>query len=232
MGSKTDISADNRDTQLCTRASERGSARLLVLIALLLCAALFYVMVQISGEGPGPGNMNRTLTSISKVTQFPATVRFGVTKMINAGIAPEKLDFTAEGISGEDGTGVFIDGEGGITLQGPPPGVGSAWVFTAENTLPAIGVGGKADIIAVLPGLSPELCAAINANIIGQNFIPPLTARIKHEKTYDGSGFPENPNQPGNARGDLNGQRFMCVSQDPAEGGEPEFIYYHAIYEN
>lgn len=189
-------------------------------------------MVIFTQEGAGPGSIDRTFFNAARVTQFPTTVRYGVTKMVNGGIAPDKLDFSASGRSDTEGSGVFVDSEGGITLQGAPPGIGSGWVFTAENSMPGIGGGGRADIIAVLPGLSAELCAAINKNLIGQNFIPPLTTRIKHETTFDGGGFPETPHQPGNARGDLNGQRFMCVSQDALEGTDPEFVYFHVIYEN
>jgi len=232
VGSHYDIIVQNDLSATRERAGERGSARLLVLIALLLCAALFYAVMQTTSEGQGTGPVDRTLFNASRVTQFPTAVRFGVTKMINAGITPDKLDFTADGVSETQGSGVFVETEGGITLQGPPPGTGTKWVFTAENELPGIGTGGRADILAVMPGLSAELCAAINANLVGANFIPPLTTRIKHETTYDGSGFPEQPNLPGSARGDLNAQRFMCVSQPPLEGVEPEFIYYHTLVEN
>lgn len=153
--------------------NESGNALFLILIAVALFAALSYAVTQ-SGRGGGTIDKEQGLISASQITQFPAAVRTGVTRMVITGTQVTALRFDTSSPAGSDE--VFASEGGGVILQDPPANIGSAtaWGFkdASDATLgyyvrgvgTDVSVSGR-EIIAYLDGVSVGVCQQINKGL-------------------------------------------------------------------
>lgn len=171
-----------------TRYTESGNVLFLILIAVALFAALSYAVTQSSRSGAGNSNQERSLISSSQVTQYPASVRTSLVRMIIDGTEAADLYFnqpsdfdcpaTSTNICATDADerdetrAVFHPSGGGGAYQLPQPeimddGAQGQWVFSADWEIDDIGTSladdaAGNDIIAFLPGIKNNVCKRIN----------------------------------------------------------------------
>ncbi len=100
------------------RKDESGNALFLILIAVALFAALSYAVTQ-SGRGSGSIGRETGMIDSSRMTQYPASLRTAVTRLILTGTAITALTFDPADVSGD---GVFSSIGGGVVFQAPPAG--------------------------------------------------------------------------------------------------------------
>jgi len=168
-----------------TRASESGNVLFLILIAVALFAALSYAVTQSTRTGGGSGDNETALISSAQLTQYPASIRTAVVRMIIGGVDNQNLEFIAPA-NFADCTGasatppryefcVFHPEGGGATYTTAPAnlmadGQVGSWYFNANFEIEEIGTsvdGNDAgnEIIAFLPSITQTLCFRINEEL-------------------------------------------------------------------
>ncbi len=170
------------------RYKERGNVLFLILIAVALFAALSYAVTQSTRSGGGSGDNETALINSAQLTQYPATVRTAVMRMIIRGTNMTDLEFVAPANFDADCTNTAAGGgvinydwcvfhpEGGGETWAEAPnvlmaaGAPGTWIYNYNNrvqnlgTTPAAGAGGN-DLIAFLPGITDTLCTRINEEL-------------------------------------------------------------------
>ena len=236
------------------RVSESGNVLFLILIAVALFAALSYAVTQSTRTGGGSGDNETALISSAQLTQYPATIRTSVVRMIISGADITSLEFNAPDQFSNllsNAVGVFHPSGGGATYSQSPgdmmaTGNPGTWVFNAENEILYLGTTNEAalgtpldttvDVIAFLPGITQTLCSRINDEL-GIAGIPVET----------GIDVVENLD---NSDGTLSGRTDFCeggcgatIGQDvPALDAQPfgcfeltassgNYVYYHVLVE-
>lgn len=235
------------------RTSESGNVLFLILIAVALFAALSYAVTS-STRGGGDANSETSLISSAQLTQYPATIRTSVVRMIIGGADVSQLEFNAPADFDDCTAGndlcVFHPSGGGATFADAPGefmdnGNPGTWVFNAENQIDLLGTStgdenptaNTADVIAFLPGITQTLCNKVNEEL-GLPSTPPTESAIDIAQQMintDGStpaGICNGGCQASGTIGtgasageDLEGQPFGCFNQ----GGT--FVYYHVLVE-
>jgi hypothetical protein len=174
------------------RASERGNVLFLILIAVALFAALSYAVTQSTRSGGGDASKETNLVNAAGVTQYPASVKTAITRMIvSNGTDADSLLFNTPSTYGSFTTtypatnGVFHPTGGGATYTDAPANVmqsGSpgTWHFNGENQVTNIGTSGTlsastADVIAFLPGVKKAVCDSIHGKLGISTAYPTLT---------------------------------------------------------
>lgn len=173
------------------RRGERGNVLFLILIAVALFAALSYAVTSSSRSGGGDANSETNLISSAQITQYPATIRTSIIRMVvSNNVQPEDLEFNRPEEFDDIDTvthGVFHPSGGNATYSNAPEdimntGTGNTnaagrWYFNAENEI--VYVGGTtsdgsadgapdrstADIIAFLPDIKESVCSRINEEL-------------------------------------------------------------------
>lgn len=215
------------------RKGERGNALFLILIAVALFAALSYAVTQ-SGRGSGTIDKEQSLIAASQITQFPAAVRTGVTRMIITGTQVTALDFTNDGTA-EDAE-VFHSSGGGVVAQDPPANIGGATAWSYLDATHATdgwyiaGVGTDTvtsgrEVIAALNGVSLSICSSILKGLgLASTPLDEATTIVFATPTTatDGTASSDSTFFAWNA----DPQPFACVQNN---GGN--YVYYHALAE-
>ena len=180
---------DNKKTNR-SRIGEAGNVLFLILIAVALFAALSYAVTQSTRTGGGSGDNETALISSAQLTQYPASIRTAVVRMIIGGTDVGDLEFNTPTDFGNcTGTGtpageqfcVFHPNGGGATYATAPGdmmantggNLAGIWTFNAENQIDLAGtstgnddpLAPTADIIAFLPGITLSLCQRINQEL-------------------------------------------------------------------
>lgn len=238
------------------RVSESGNVLFLILIAVALFAALSYAVTQSTRTGGGSGDNETALISSAQLTQYPATVRTSVVRMIIGGVDVNDLEFNAPadfgactGAPGNEEFCVFHPEGGGATYASAPGDMMAAaggntdgtWVFNAENQIDLAGTStgdddptaATADFIAFLPGITLTLCQRINEEL-GLPATPPTETAIEMtvQKTNgvvvcDGGCAAGSTIGVGGATDNvLDGQPFGCFQQPAGT-----YNYYHVLVE-
>lgn len=170
------------------RKGERGNVLFLILIAVALFAALSYAVTSSSRSGGGDAGGETSLINSAQITQYPASVRTAIIRMIVRGVTTEQLLFDDPGEFGTATTGidtaadeeraVFHPNGGGATYVTAPPevmesGNQGTWFFSSFYEVGNIGTSeiGAAtsalgnDVIAFLPGIKQAICVKLNEEI-------------------------------------------------------------------
>ena len=166
------------------RAAERGNVLFLILIAVALFAALSYAVTQSSRSGGGASDGESNLVNSAQITQYPASVRTAIVRMIIGGTDVGQLNFdppsafsiavTGCDVASVSATCVFHPDGGGATRVTAPPEVmagGSQgdWIFTSDFAIENIGrttaSNNSNDVIAFLPGVGQSLCERLNTEL-------------------------------------------------------------------
>ncbi len=232
--------------------SESGNVLFLILIAVALFAALSYAVTQSTRTGGGSGDNETALISSAQLTQYPASIRTSVVRMIIGGTDVTNLEFNSPSQFGtlvNPANGVFHPSGGGATYANAPgnmmaTGSQGAWVFNGENQIDLLGTtdaGGPitstADIIAFLPGITLTLCQRINTEL-GLAATPVVSGGLDiTTDMIDGAGITAG----GGTIGDpapatdaaLDGQPFGCLQHDADLDGDGtnDYVYYHVLVE-
>lgn len=227
-------------TTQMNKRNESGNALFLILIAVALFAALSYAVTQ-SGRGGGTIDKEQGLISASQITQYPAAIRTGVTRMVITGTQVSALNFDTT-----SGTGVFAADGGGVVEQDPPANIGTAtaWAFKSAPATATgwfiSGVGtdvatGK-DVFAYLNGVTLNICSQILRGL-GLSPTPLVEATaVDFTGTNDGlstqTGGGTNANTAGNNAYSFDAhnadpQAFACVRN----GAAGNYVYFHALVE-
>lgn len=233
------------------RASESGNVLFLILIAVALFAALSYAVTQSSRSGGGDTG-EKTLVSSSQITQYPASVRTSIVRMVIAGVSVEDILFDDPSLFAANFTtpalqaqGVFYPSPpgGGATYQTAPVDVmanGSqgVWIFSAKYQVKNIGsaaAGSGNEIIAFLPGVTKALCAKLDSQLgISMTGGVPPTGDIATPTSADnmitGTTFPTTiTGTIGATATALLGQPFGCFVV--GSGASAVYTYYHVLVE-
>lgn len=162
----------NPGSTLSPRPSEGGNILVYVLLGIVLLGLLTAALRQSSDQGKDL-DQERLNIRATEVQRYGAEIAGGVARMIEAGISETKLKFAhPEGdsdyglISDVPEEQVFSSKGGNIPYRRPPPHVndGTPWQFYGTTDIPQVG-SDKAELIAVLPNVSPEFCTMINRQL-------------------------------------------------------------------
>ncbi len=173
------------------RRGERGNVLFLILIAVALFAALSYAVTSSSRSGGGDANSETNLISSAQITQYPATLRTSIIRMVvSNNVESEDLEFNRP-VDFDDldteSHGVFHPDGGNATYSNAPEDIMNTatgntnaegrWYFNAENEILFVGrstaaAGADAtpddtdsDIIAFLPDIKESICRRINEEL-------------------------------------------------------------------
>lgn len=214
--------------------SERGNALFLILIAVALFAALSYAVTQ-SGRGGGSVDKEQSLILASQVTQFPAAVRTGVTRMIITGTSVGTLDFAGTLTGADTSDDIFDSAGGGVILQAPPANAqtaASAWIYMpatgAADGWYVLTIGTDTEdtgreVIAAMDDATLSICQQINRGL-GLTAAPAVEATAVDMAVAGAAAgaadnawtFTSAPAQP-----------FACVRN----GAAGAYVYYHTLVE-
>lgn len=237
--------------------SESGNVLFLILIAVALFAALSYAVTQSTRTGGGSGDNETALISSAQLTQYPASIRTAVVRMIIGGVDYTNLEFIIPQ-NFADCTGnnfefcVFHPQGGGATYATAPANLMAdaqvgTWTFNDHFEIENIGTAGDGaragnEVIAFLAGITQTLCYRINeelgitndAGIVSTADLSSATAGYQDimDDTYTA---PTDELDIGTASGlpNLVGQPFGCFQDaaDPDGDGTNDFVYYHVLLE-
>lgn len=235
------------------RTEERGNVLFLILIAVALFAALSYAVTQSSRSGGGDTSGETALINSAQLTQYPASIRTSIIRMIVSGTSVDELNFNTPADFAtllSTRVGVFHPEGGGAVYSPAPPdlmasGAQGVWHFNANLELPNIGTAGAGgnDLIAYLPGITYTVCRKLNQEL-GITGVPELDADrsaqyapvAASDMIITGAetsvNFPS-VDQPDISDGGatLDGQPYGCFENDDGTTGDGPYVYYHVLVE-
>jgi len=148
-------------------SNQRGSGLFIILIAVALFGALSYA---ISRGGGGVRNLSQEKNRLIASEMIDTGNRFSeiVSIMKLHGIKEDKISFeyNADYVNAaclSDSCKVFAYDGGGLEWETPPTNSngGEDWAFTGDMAVANVGTA-SADLIAILPNISQEVCHRIN----------------------------------------------------------------------
>ncbi len=238
-----------------SKERESGNVLFLILIAVALFAALSYAVTQSTRTGGGSGDNETSLISSAQLTQYPASIRTAVVRMIIGGTDVDNVafdppaDFAA---LANTANAVFHPSGGGATYSTAPgemmeSSTAGTWHFNAENQIDLLGtssgdndpVASTADVIAFLPSITLTLCSRVNSEL-GLSSIPPVETGIDVTTDMDEAVGICSVCAAGATIGDgagagaLDGQPFGCfqlTGLDANADGDDDYVYYHVLVE-
>lgn len=198
--------------------SESGNVLFLILIAVVLFAALSYVVTQSTRSGVGTTEREKNVLSSAQMTQYPTALRTSLIRMVLSGIPVElvRFDDPTEFATSTSSVNqlVFHPAGGGAVFQEGTSDLSASgndtlqWRYNAHFQVNGIGLtnepGGN-DLIAFLPGISNGICRQINEQL-GINIsscsapeaipVTALAANDINQNMIEGYTFPTSATQP------------------------------------
>lgn len=241
------------------RSSEKGNVLFLILIAVALFAALSYAVTQSSRTGGGATDGEANLVNSAQVTQYPASVRTAIVRMIISGVDVTALNFDPPS-EFDLGTGtdceslpapcVFHPSGGGATAVTAPASVTSTgaqanWIFTSDYAIENIGTAAN-DIIAMFPSIATAVCTRLNTELgiavagdgdgdavaEGATTLPSAIPSPGSIMKTGNLLIGPNAAAPGTLiDGNFSGQPFGCYDQDDGSAGGNTLVYFHVLVE-
>ncbi|MBX2833907.1 MAG: hypothetical protein KTR28_02945 [Micavibrio sp.] len=236
------------------RQNESGNVLFLILIAVALFAALSYAVTQSSRSGGGDTNNETNLVNSASLTQYPASVRTSILRMmVSNGAVDEELQFDYPVDFGDDCTAnsancVFHPDGGGATYAEAPAdvmadGQPGQWFFNRLFEIVNVGTNGSGgnDVIAFLPGITRGICERINEEMgldiasidVTNDFTDASYADNIADADVDGNGVSmediDGEDIGDTDAADLAGQPFGCMIDSSTTPNT--FIYYHVLIE-
>lgn len=210
--------------------TESGNVLFLILIAVALFAALSYAVTQSTRSGSGSTDGERSLLNSATLTQYPATIRTAVVRMILGGIDLDALAFEAPssfgGMANTDAA-VFHPQGGGAVFQNAPSdvmatGASGTWFYNGNFEVTDVGQAAAEgnELIAFLLNVNTGVCRRLNeelgivANTSTLTGIPDvnLTDASLTDSELEGDAYPITDQENiTNATQDLDGQPTACV---------------------
>ena len=158
------------------RMNEQGNVLFLILIAVALFAALSYAVTQSTRSGGGSADKEKAVLSGASMTQYPASLRTTLIRMVLSGTGVEAMRFNPPSElpgSDPDKTLYVFEADGGSALfiDAPAELMNSStkgtWFFNTSWALPQIGSDAPTsqdgnEVIAFLPGIKSSVCKEVN----------------------------------------------------------------------
>lgn len=238
---------------------DSGNVLFLILIAVALFAALSYAVTQSSRSGGSDTSSETALISSAQLTQYPASIRTSIIRMIVNGSSVDEINFNTpsefDNLS-YDNLGVFHPDGGGAIYSAAPPdmmadGEQGTWHFNANLEVPDIGTSEEDgnDLIAFLPGIKSSICKKINEELgisdlasgSSSDHVPnlsDLSSSFAVDDLIDDTGpdtgnditFPSGSDQP-----DIDDASGSLSGQPYGcfqnNGTSGEYVYYHVLVE-
>jgi len=225
----------------------------LILIAVALFAALSYAVTSSSRSGGGDASSETNLISSANITQYPATVRTTIIRMLIKGTTVDELAFNNPSTFDDVGSAVenrvvfHPNGGGGVYSPAPADvmadGAPGDWYFNGNFEIPDIGISGSDgnELIAFLPGIKQGICKRINEQLGIGALIPNIASDLSGSGGYDEShlfdadtdttltpAFPTSSDETdiADASNSFDGEPFGCFQNN---GGD--YVYYHVLVE-
>ena len=182
-------------------------------VVIAVVSVLSYSVTQSSRSGGGSTDGEANLVSSAQITQYPASIRTAIVRMVIGGAAPENLDFTSPEFFDETtniSNAVFHPKGGGATYIKAPAtvmanGQEGTWIFNAEFAIEEIGTD-ENEILALLPGINEETCSRLNTEL---GISGPIQI---HGNTLGGDAF--------------RGQSYGCFQDN-----DGAYVYFHTLLE-
>lgn len=235
--------------------STRGNVLLLVLIAVALFAALSFAVNQSTRTGTsGASHDETTLIYSSQTTQYAASVRNSILRMIAAGVEEHRFAFNPPADFddlNDFSFGVFHPMGGNAAYAFAPPSLMATeaqgeWVFSSRYQINLIGTTNPGsnsanDIIAFLPNVKHRVCRTINRQLgvigtpgprgipIAVSILPPSFPEDAMNSASPGIGPPATAQRTIN--GIFSGHAFGCADFTPDAEDGLGFVYYHVLFE-
>ncbi len=241
------------------KQGERGNVLFLILIAVALFAALSYAVTQSSRTGGGATDGEANLVNSAQLTQYPASVRTAIVRMIINGVASNQLEFNPPvdfGSLSQQRFGVFHPNGGAATRVTAPPdvmasGTQGTWIFSSDFAINDIGTSDTTnvsnDVIAFLVGISEPVCQRTNVELgisIGTDAdsdgVPDAGIAFGNIPVVADEMDDGNPGIGPAAAGaskritnDFDGQPFGCADFDSTtnHADDSDLVYYHVLVE-
>lgn len=229
------------------RPGENGNVLFLILIAVALFAALSYAVTQSTRTSGGSSESETTLIDSAQVTQYPASVRTAVVRMIIGGVDYKRLEFNLpanfDNCTGAPTTHnfcVFHPAGGGATYAESPKsvmdsGAPGPWYFNADFEVEGIGTTAAGpdgnEVMAFLPGITESVCKRLNKEL-GISGTTALGADLSADYTkmmdddYDFNSAANNILGTATGATGLIGKPFGCF-----QNSNSQYVYYHVLLE-
>lgn len=227
-----------------SQQTESGNVLFLILIAVVLFAALAYAVTQ-STRGAGGGAQGESaLVEAAQVTQYPATIRVAVNRMVIAGAEITDLEFNPPSTFGSlsaPAVGVFHPDGGGATYSTSKISsfdFEAEWKYNLGAEIQNVGTSSPGslagnDLVAFLMGVPRDVCLKINqehgisADIpVAPNFNYISVALSNMDNAY---ALPAGETVIGSsanaALAPFDGMHFGCYALGTVN------IYFHVLYE-
>ena len=232
---------------ISSKENQAGNVLFLILIAVALFAALSYAVTQSTRSGGGSTSNETAGINAAQTTQYPASVRTAVVRMIIGGTDPANIEFNAPSAFGaltSNAVGVFHPSGGGATHVTAPAvnmidGAPGEWFFNPNFEIVNIGTSVDGDdagneFIAFLPGITSTLCTRLNSDL---GIVDTGNTTFSGDQSSNTDGYMENMDNafafPGDERdigvgdtADLAGQPYGCFTNSTGES-----VYYHVLLE-
>lgn len=228
--------------------NESGNVLFLILIAVALFAALSYAVTQSTRSGGDGATSETSLINSAQVTQYPATVRTAIIRLIIKGNDYQEFEFNPPSLYSDCTAAfancVFHPSGGGATYVEAPAnimatGSNGTWHYNMNFEVVNIGTSVAGDdqgneVIAFLPGLTRNLCDRINEElgITGDTTAGSDLSTEYEEDMHHDYSLPGTETVLGGAATStegLAGQPFGCFQNDASNSGE--YVYYHVLFE-
>jgi hypothetical protein len=162
--------------------NERGNVLFMILIAIVLIGALTAAVMNTSQTQNAAIDNETLAVRVSEIQRFAGEIERGVLFISQNGFSENDMRFAHPDapsdygdLSGDTTPGrqIFHPSGGGANYKLPPKDVndGSPWEFYGGTALPSMG-SSRADLVAVLPAVTKQVCDKINA-LNGQPTTPP-----------------------------------------------------------
>ena len=219
--------------------NSNGNALFLILIAVALFAALSYAVTQ-SGRGGGSIDRETAELNAAQIVQYMGAMQSAVQKLQLYGCGEDGISFHdaawghtdyQHSVPADSGCNVFSSDGGGMNFPSVPTTISSLqWEIDSKTRVWQTGNDGV-DLLMYLPGLSEDMCLAINRGL-GHSFTSvPTDAGDLYTPPggrYDGN-YTGGDNINGASNGcpdDLCGLHTACFRE---VGGGQNYIYYQVL---
>lgn len=159
-------------SQMDCRKKSSGNILFYILLGIVLLGTL---TIALRNTGSGVDNMDKEdlILKSTQVQKYGSELAQSVSDLLASGVSEADIRFAHPDAPADYGTitttptnQIFAPTGGKAAYRSPPANIndGSPWEFFATTDVPEIG-SDKADLIAVLPNVTEEFCAAINQQL-------------------------------------------------------------------
>jgi hypothetical protein len=209
------------------KRAERGSAIFYILIAIVLLSALSFAVANSMRSGTSNMTDQKVKLTASEIIDAGNRLSEAVTRMRLHDIAKNSISFENSTVAGYDYAGcsddtcrIFAHDGGGLVWEIPPSGSLTdstrTWGYTGNIAVPEVGTA-SAELLAVLPALSLELCQHINGLLgVASSTETPLNIPATVNASKFVGSYTVSSTLP--ASNLIKGKKAACVQADTVTG--------------